>query len=88
MANKTNMEAIKIMIGSILNMIKTTKLDYDKTYTGRVKTSLGGNFYVVEIKGNDYTLRCLNMVSLNVNDTVKVLSPQGNDTNMFILGKI
>jgi membrane protein implicated in regulation of membrane protease activity len=88
MSGKTNIEAIKIMVGSILNMIKTTKLDYDKTYTGKVKTSLGNNTYVVEIKGSDYNLRCLNEASLNVNDIVKVLSPQGNDTNMFILGKI
>lgn len=61
---------------------------FDRTIDGRVieHTATG---YSVLVNDITYTnLLVLNAVSLSTNDIVKIVVPNNQDSNMFILGKL
>jgi len=70
----------------------TDRLNEDAPYTRFVtgiveEIKIDG--YTVKINGTSYTkLMVLNGVSLSVNNTVQVVIPNNQDSNMFILGKL
>ena len=64
------------------------KAPYDKTVGGVIKDSTASG-YTVTIGNTDYTnVPTTSSTSHSVNDTVKVMIPQGQYNNMFILGKV
>lgn len=61
---------------------------YTRFKTGLV-TAIGVDGTTVLIDGEEYTnLMKLNGVTLVVNDSVEVVIPNNQDSNMFILGKL
>lgn len=61
---------------------------FDKTYIGLVVDSnLEFNTYTVKINGYDYT-NIISTIKADINDTVIVMCPQNQLSQMFIYGKI
>ena len=61
---------------------------FDKTYIGLViDTDLETNTYTVKIDNYNYE-NVLSMIKADINDSVIVMSPQNQLSQMFIYGKI
>lgn len=61
---------------------------FDKTYIGLVvDRNLEFNTYTVKINGYDYT-NIISTIKADINDTVIVMCPQNQLSQMFIYGKI
>ena len=79
-------ELKKGIIGYVKNMIDNA--GYDKTVVGIVK-SVNNSKCTVVINQIEYTnIPKLEYATVTVNDVVKVVIPQNNYSNMFILGKL
>ncbi len=61
---------------------------YDKTFIGLVTdTDLETNTYTIIINGHVYN-NIISTIKANINDTVIIMCPQGQFSQMFIYGKI
>lgn len=61
---------------------------YDRTFIGLVTdTNLEINTYTIIIDGHEYN-NIMSTIKADVNDTVIVMCPQGQFSQMFIYGKI
>lgn len=61
---------------------------YDRTFIGLVTdTDLETNTYNVIIDGHEYT-NIISMIKANINDTVVIMCPQNQFSQIFIYGKI
>lgn len=77
-------EAIQALIDNIRSMVvqMLRNADYDRTYTGRVKSveqvrkGLSTYLYTITINGRDYTIK--SKLLYNVDDYVLVLFPRNN----------
>ncbi len=79
-------ELKKGKMGYVSNMISNA--NYDRTVVGNIK-SVNGTKSTVVINQIEYTnIPKLDYVTVNVNDVVKIVIPQNNYSNMFILGKL
>lgn len=58
---------------------------FDKTRTGIITAVLGNNMYTVKIDNTEYDVLSLSDSTLPVNSIVKVLVPENEYNNMFIL---
>ena len=76
------LEGVKIMIESIIK-----KTPRDLTYSAMVKSVYSDNTYDIILNGSEYKkIRALNVTTdIKADDVVKVLIPQNNYNNMFIL---
>ena len=88
--NSSNIKGIQaIMEGMdyyVNNNIKNAP--FDKTFIGLVTdTDLETNTYTVKINNYDYT-DVMSMIKADINDTVIVMCPQNQLSQMFIYGKI
>ena len=79
-------ELKKGIIGYVKNYMNNA--GYDKTVVGIVK-SVNGTKSTVVINQIEYSnIPKLDYVTVTENDIVKVVIPQNNYSNMFILGKL
>lgn len=79
-------ELKKGIIGYVKMMVD--EASYDKIVTG-VINSVNGNKCTVTINQIEYTnIPKLSNVTVTTNDVVKIMIPQNNYSNMFILGKL
>lgn len=58
---------------------------FDKTRTGRITRSLGNNRYMVKIDNTEYEVTSISDETFSKNHIVKVLVPENQYNNMFIL---
>jgi hypothetical protein len=78
-------KVVDVLAESISNNIPESS--YDISTTGQITEVLSGNKYTVKVKGSAYTLPSL-VSGLTVGNTVWILIPQSNYSQMFIIGKI
>ena len=85
--NEDGMSAIyKGMTYAIEQALKNSA--YDRTYIGLiVDTNLETNTYTVRIDGHEYN-NIMSTIRAYVNDTVLIMCPQNQFSQMFIYGKI
>lgn len=76
------MKAIKFFIHE-----EISKASFDRTLNGRVVSIVDEKTYKVNVKNNVYELPYYGNGTLVVNDIVKVVIPENNMNNIFILGK-
>lgn len=86
MDNKKASEAILKGINYIIEN-KINKAPMDKTFNGLIKTVRKDNLYDVLIQGKVYPNIPSMISGLEVNDIVKVKSPQNQYSQMYIEGK-
>lgn len=81
------LQAYKSLLRGIQQYIKDTVGRYaDRTYVGVIKAyDSTENEYTVELNGIEYSHVATIGGSCNINETVHILVPQGNFSNMFIL---
>jgi hypothetical protein len=85
--NEDGMSAIYQAISYAIDK-KINESNYDKTYTGLVvENNLEDNTYSVMINGYKYQ-NINSMIQVNVGDSVMVMCPQNQLSQMFIYGKI
>lgn len=76
---------------TLVSIIKglISKANFDKTETAIILEVKAGNFYKIKFNNIVYdNIRTLSGNTFTVNETVKVLIPQNNYNQMFILGKL
>lgn len=79
-------ELKKGIIGYVQNIIDSAP--FDKVVIGTIK-SVSGNKMTVTINRKDYSeIPKLSHLTLSSGDVVKIMIPQNNYNNMFILGKL
>lgn len=83
-----NMDAMKGIIDGVDYMVRqaVNNAPYDKIYTGVIK-AVNGNKYTVTVGGIDYTNIRTAISGLSIGNTVKVVVPQNQMNQMFILTK-
>ena len=59
---------------------------FDRTFTGVVKKKVGGQKYLVNWMGNEYTV--VSSIALSTGDTVRVCAPQNNWSDLFVVIKV
>lgn len=88
--NQRNNDGMSAILQGILYAINqgVKEAPYDKTFVGLVKdTNLETNTYTVIIDGHEYS-NIMSMLRVYINDTVAIMCPQGQLSQMFIYGKI
>ena len=88
--NQRNEDGMSAIYKGIMYAISqgVKEAPYDKTFIGLVTdTDLETNTYNVIIDGHEYT-NVMSMLRVYVNDTVAIMCPQGQLSQMFIYGKI
>lgn len=85
MSNSKNI--LDILIEGILLAVdkKINNAKFDKTVTLSVIEVLADNKYLVRLNGKDYTLKSVTSTVYNVADSVRVIIPQNNLKDMFII---
>lgn len=81
----------RILIDNIVFMVKELLkgASFDKTETARIVDIKVGNKYTIMINNIKYdNISTLSGNTFVKNETVKVVIPQGNYSQMFILGKL
>jgi hypothetical protein len=85
--NQKGMSAVLQGVDYLVNK-QISQAPFDKTYIGLIKdTDLETNTYTVIINGYEYK-RVISMIRAYPNDTVVVMCPQNQLSQMFIYGKI
>lgn len=82
------MDAYGNLKKGLFELIKTLikKADFDKTYKGRVKSSISDNKYKIIINGNEFTAKTIDSSkTYKENSIVYVLAPQNNMKELLIL---
>lgn len=77
---KEILKAIEYVVDS-----KLRRASFDKTYTGVIVGVNGDGTYGVQINGVTYNKIKSVAESISINDTVRVVYPQNNPNNMYIL---
>lgn len=78
------MDAVALYVES-----KLANAPFDKTKTGRVAVVEGKNLYTVEINGKLMTgVPTISTTPFTVNQIVKVLIPENQYSNMYIIGQL
>lgn len=75
----------KYLFQAVKIIIENMKFGFDITKKGRVvscDTSTSSNIYQVQIQGKDY--RVQSKFNFNIGETVFVLFPQGNETDLYL----
>lgn len=88
--DKENSNGMNAIYKAVSYMIQheLENASYDKTFIGLVtEVDLETNTYTVIIDGNEYS-DIASMIRANVNDTVTLMCPQNQLSQMFIYGKI
>ena len=77
--------AVQTVSKSIVRAIRDCleRAPFDRTYDGVIQKALGNGQYKVEVHGTAYTLT--SSATYQQGEAVKVMVPQGNRKNMFIL---
>ena len=85
MSNSKNI--LDILIEGILLAVdkKINNAKFDRTVTLSVIEVLADNKYLVRLNGKDYTLKSVTSTVYNVADSVRVIIPQNNLKDMFII---
>lgn len=81
----------RTLVENIVFIVKEmlSKASFDKTETARIVEVQSGNRYKIMINNVSYgNIRTLNGDTFQVNETVKIMIPQSNYNQMFILGKL
>lgn len=89
--SETNDKAMRAILDGVDYLITKEIKDapFDKVYTGVIKTVNDDNTYDLTIGGNLYKgVPSMFKASFVENDTVKVVSPQNQMSNIFIFGKM
>lgn len=83
MNDYTNL-AVQTLSQNIKRAVDTliSRAPFDITLQGVVKSKLPNNRYTVEIEGKVYQIT--SDLFLNINDSVNIMIPQNNPSNMFI----
>lgn len=88
--NKRNEDGMSAIYKGIQYAIQQgiKEAPYDRTFIGLVTdTDLETNTYTVLIDGHEYN-NIISMIRANINDTVIIMCPQNQFSQMFIYGKI
>lgn len=82
-----NDDLLNIIIESIDYIVKERlrTAPFDRTRTGRITQILDNNTYMVNIDNVDYKVKSLNSITYPLNSIVKIVIPEGQYSNMFIL---
>lgn len=85
-----NKQAIDAILNGVDYLLETklANASFDRVYTGIIKRVNSDNTYVVTISGNNYDNVPTIVDGIGINNTVKVMFPQNQASQMFILGKI
>lgn len=86
MTDNKKEESLNFIIKAIENMIsaKENRLQYDRTYRGKVTSKISDTSYKVQVKNVEYTVACEN--SLNVGQIVRVKAPLNNFSDIYVEG--
>lgn len=78
------LDAIEILVDARL-----ANAHFDRTRTARVLSAQSDGTYTIMLDGNQLSgIVCLKGSTYAANDIVKVVIPESQSSNMFILGKI
>ena len=82
-------DVVEMLAQQIVNATekKLSSNGYDKTYEGRVLSSLGSNKYTVLINGVNYDVYSNNDLTYSTMEYVWVTAPCGNKSKQYISGR-